>query len=77
MPFDSVGKLLVVLGLVIVVIGAGIMLFGRIPFFGNLPGDLTVERGGTRVSIPIVTSIVLSIVVTIVLNVALGLFNRR
>src|SRR5215213_6227111 len=40
-PFDSVGKMLVVLGLVIVVIGAGIMLFGRLPFLGNLPGPLS------------------------------------
>ena len=77
MPFDSVGKMLVVLGLVIVVIGAGIMLVGRVPFLGNLPGDLNFERGGVRVSIPIVTSIVVSIVLTIILNVAFGLFNRR
>ena len=71
------GDLLVVLGLVIVVIGAGIMLFGRLPFLGNLPGPLSFEVGGVRVYIPIVASILISIVLTVVLNVAFGLFNRR
>jgi len=76
-PFDSLGKMLVVLGLVMALVGAGIMLFGRVPFLGNLPGPLSFEVGGVRVYIPIVASIVLSVVLTVVLNVAFGLFNRR
>ena len=77
MPFDSLGKLLLVVGLVIAVVGAGIMLAGRVPFLGHLPGDLSFEREGVRVSIPIVTSIVLSIVLTVVLNLVFGAFSRR
>lgn len=77
MPFDSVGKMLLLAGVVIALIGAAIMLAGRVPFLGSLPGDLSFERGGTRVSIPIVTSIVLSIVLTVVLNLVLGVLNRR
>jgi hypothetical protein len=76
-PFDSLGKMLVLLGLAIVLVGGVIMLAGRLPFLGSLPGDLSFERGGVRVYIPIVTSIVVSIVLTVVLNVALGLFGRR
>ena len=77
MPFDSFGRMLLVLGLVIAVVGVGIMFAGRIPFFGSLPGDLSFERGGVRFSIPIVTSIVVSIVLTVVLNLVFGLFGRR
>src|SRR5205807_184919 len=76
-PFDSLGKLLVIVGLGIIVIGALIMLAGRLPFLGSLPGDFSFERGGVRVSVPLVTSIVVSIVLTVVLNLALGLFGRR
>jgi hypothetical protein len=76
-PFDSFGKLLVVLGLVIAVVGAAIMLVGRLPFLSSLPGPLTFEVGGVRVYLPIVASILVSIVLTVVLNVALGLFGRR
>lgn len=77
MPSDSLGKLLLVLGVVIAVIGAGIMLAGRIPFFGSLPGDLSFERDGVRVYIPIATSIVISIILTVVLNLVYGVFGRR
>lgn len=77
MPFDSLGKMLLIMGLVIAAVGAVMMLGGRVPFLGNLPGDLTFERDGFRISIPIVTSIVISIVLTVVLNLVLGLFGRR
>ena len=77
MPFDSLGKMLLVVGLVIAVVGAGIMLAGRVPFLGSLPGDLSFERAGVKVYIPIVTSIVLSIVLTVVLNLVFGIFGRR
>jgi hypothetical protein len=76
-PIDSLGKLLLVLGLVIAVIGVGIMLAGRVPFLGNLPGDLSFGGDGWRVSIPLATSLVLSIVLTVVLNLVFGLFGRR
>ena len=77
MPFDSLGKMLLVLGVVIAVVGAGIMLAGKVPFLGNLPGDLSFEREGVRVSIPIMTSIVISIILTVVLNLVFGIFGRR
>ena len=77
MPFDSLGKMMLVLGLVIAVVGAGIMLAGRIPFLGSLPGDLSFEREGVKIYVPIVTSIVISIVLTVVLNLVFGMFGRR
>jgi DUF2905 family protein len=76
-PFDSLGKMLLVLGLVIAVIGVGIMVAGRVPFLGSLPGDFSFETSGVRVYIPIATSIVVSIILTVVLNLAFGLFGRR
>ena len=77
MPFDSLGKMLLVLGVVFAVVGVGIMLAGKIPFPGSLPGDLSFERDGVRISIPIVTSIVISIILTVVLNLIFGVFGRR
>ena len=77
LPFENLGKMLLVLGLVIAVVGGVIMLGGRLPFLGSLPGDLSFERGGTRVYLPIATSIVLSILLTVVLNLVFGLFGRR
>jgi len=66
----DVGRLLLVFGLLLVVIGGALMLFGRF----HLPGDLTFKSGNTTVYIPLATSIILSIVATIVLNLV---FRQR
>jgi len=61
---QDVGRVLLVFGVLIALIGGGLMLFGRF----QLPGDLTFRTGGVTVYVPIVTSIILSIVLTIALN---------
>lgn len=64
------GRLLLVFGVLLVVIGGALMLFGRF----HLPGDLTFRSGNTTVYVPIATSIILSIVLTVVLNLV---FRQR
>jgi hypothetical protein len=77
MPFDTLGKMVLLLGVAIALVGAGMLLVGRLPFLGNLPGDLTFGRDGAKVYVPIATSIVISIVLTVVVNVVLAVFGRR
>ena len=67
---QDVGRLLLVFGILLAVIGGGLMLFGRF----HLPGDLTFRSGGVTVYIPIATSIILSVVLTVVLNLV---FRQR
>ncbi len=68
----ELGRVLVIIGVVLVVVGGLAMLGVRLPF-GRLPGDIAIEgeRGG--VYIPIVTMVVLSVILTILVN----LFLRR
>ena len=69
----EIGKLLIIVGGVIVVVGL-VLTFGlRIPFLGKLPGDISVDRGNVHFYFPIVTSLLLSLVLTLVLSV----FFRR
>ena len=63
----DVGRLVLVFGVLLVIVGGALMLFGRF----HLPGDITLRSGNTTVYIPIATSIVISIVATIVLNLVL------
>jgi hypothetical protein len=70
--FSSVGKFLLVAGVLLVVLGIVFVLVGN-GLIPRLPGDLSFGKGNTRVYIPLGTSIVLSVVITIVLN----LFFRR
>jgi Protein of unknown function (DUF2905) len=61
---QAIGRLLLVFGVLLALIGGGLMLFGRF----NLPGDFTFRSGGVTVYVPIATSIILSIVLTVALN---------
>jgi hypothetical protein len=61
----DIGRLLLVCGVLLVVIGGALMLFGRF----HLPGDLTFRSGGVTFYFSIAASIILSIVLTVVLNV--------
>ncbi|HUE67962.1 MAG TPA: DUF2905 domain-containing protein [Candidatus Acidoferrum sp.] len=60
----DVGRLLLVFGVLLLVVGGALMLFGRF----HLPGDFTFRSGNVTVFVPLATGIVLSIVATIVLN---------
>jgi len=68
----ELGRVLLVVGIVLVVVGGLTALGIRLPF-GRLPGDIAIEgeRGGFY--FPIVTMIVISVVLSILLN----LFLRR
>jgi hypothetical protein len=61
---QDIGRLLLVFGVLLAVIGGGLMLFGRF----HLPGDFTFRSGNVTVYLPIATSIILSIVLTVVVN---------
>ena len=66
----DLGRLLLVFGVLLFVIGGALMLFGRF----HLPGDFTFRSGNLTVYIPLATSILLSVVATIVLNLV---FRQR
>jgi hypothetical protein len=67
---QGVGRLLLVFGILLAVVGGSLMVFGRF----HLPGDLTFRSGGVTVYVPIATSIIISIVLTVVLSL---LFRQR
>jgi hypothetical protein len=61
------GKILIVLGIVIV--GVGLFLWSGLGkgWFGQLPGDLAYEGEKVRFYFPIVTCVLLSVVLTFIL----------
>ena len=67
----SAGRLLIILGIVLVVLGMLWPLIARLGL-GRLPGDIVIERENFRLYIPIVTSLIVSIF----LSVIIWLINR-
>jgi hypothetical protein len=64
------GRLLLVAGVLLVIVGGALMLFGRF----HLPGDITLRTGNVTVYLPIATGIILSVILTVLVNV---LFRHR
>jgi hypothetical protein len=62
------GRVLVLVGAVILGFGVLLVLADRVPFIGRLPGDITVRGDGWTLYAPLATSIVLSVVLTAVLS---------
>jgi len=69
----EIGKLLIIVGGFILVVGLFLSLGLRIPYLGKLPGDISVDRGNVHFYFPIVTGLLVSLVLTVLLN----LFFRR
>ncbi len=71
--FYPMGKLLIVLGLVLVGIGLLITLAPKIPYLGRLPGDIYYKRDNFVFYFPLGTSILISII----LSLLFYLFTRK
>ena len=65
--FNGMGKLLIILGIIITVIGLLITFAGRIPFPGKLPGDIMIHKKNFTFYFPLATSIILSVLISLVL----------
>ena len=74
--FDTIGKTLVIIGVALAALGGLVWLLSKVPFLGNLPGDIRIERPGMTCLIPLASSILISIVLTILLNVIARIINR-
>jgi hypothetical protein len=61
------GKMLVILGVVLVVVGLLLWKFGGFGPLGKLPGDISVQRDNFSFNFPIVTCLILSAVLTLVM----------
>ncbi len=66
----DLGRMVLVFGVLLVIVGGALMLFGRL----HLPGDFAFRRGSVTVYIPIATSVILSVILTVALNL---LFRQR
>jgi hypothetical protein len=73
---EGIGKILLIVGGIIVVLGLILIFSQHIPFLGKLPGDIFVKRDGVSFYFPIVTLLVLSLLITIIVNVILCFLHR-
>ncbi len=62
---QDIGRSLLVLGVVIALAGLVLLLVGRVPWIGRLPGDIHIQRGNWSFYFPLATSLLLSVLLTL------------
>jgi hypothetical protein len=73
---EGIGKILLIVGGIIVVLGLLLIFSQHIPFLGKLPGDIFIKKDGFSFYFPIVTFLILSILITIIVNVILHFVKK-
>ena len=71
---DSIARLLITMGILILLLGVGFWLMSKLGGGGyRIPSDFVIRRGNFTLYFPLDSGIILSIIVTVLLN----LFLRR
>ena len=65
---SDVGKVLIVVGLTLALLGVLLWLGGRMNLpLGRLPGDIRIERDNFKFYFPLTTCVLISVVATLIL----------
>jgi hypothetical protein len=64
----TIGKMFIILGIILIIVGIGFLLGDKIPFLGKLPGDIVIKKERFSFYFPITTSIIISIILTILFS---------
>jgi len=63
----QIGKLLIIVGGAIIIIGLILYFYNKIPLLGKLPGDILIKKKNFTFYFPLATSIVISLVLSLIL----------
>ena len=64
---EGFGRILIVAGVVLVLLGMVFSFGAKIPWLGHLPGDIVIRRGNFTFYFPLATSVLISAVLTLIL----------
>ena len=73
---EGLGKILLIAGGVIIVIGLLLVFSQHIPFLGKLPGDIFVKKDNFSFYFPIVTFLIISVLLTVIINIILYFLRK-
>ena len=65
----SMGKMLIVVGIILIVLGLACTYGPKIPWLGRLPGDISIKKDNFAFYFPIATSIIISIILSIIFSI--------
>ncbi|MGI6678643.1 MAG: DUF2905 domain-containing protein [Dehalobacterium sp.] len=71
MDWQTLGRMLAGIGLLLFVIGLLMIVLGRFFNFGSLPGDIVIKKGNFTFYFPVVTCLVISIILSLLFKLFL------
>lgn len=66
MELNNVGKILILAGLSLILIGVILLFAGKIPFLGRLPGDIYVKKENFTFYFPLATGLLISLILSLI-----------
>ena len=63
-PF--LGKILILFGFLLVILGIFVSFFEKIPYLGKLPGDIYVKKGNFTFYFPLASCLVISVILSLI-----------
>lgn len=69
----DIGKILVLLGAGLIVFGGLLVLLGKFPGVGRLPGDIYIKKDNFTFYFPLATCLLISLILSLIL----GLWHRK
>ncbi len=72
----DLGLTLLIIGSIIILSGLVLLFAGKIPWLGNLPGDIHYRGKNMSFHFPVVTCIAISIILTLALNFFFRFFRK-
>lgn len=65
----DIGKLLIMLGIMLIVLGGVVMIVGKLTPLGSLPGDIFIKGEHGSFYFPVVSCILVSIILSFIMNI--------
>ncbi|MGA2107059.1 MAG: DUF2905 domain-containing protein [Syntrophorhabdales bacterium] len=62
----ALGRMLIVLGIIILAVGLILLFVPRIPHIGRLPGDIYVKKDSFTFYFPLTTCVIISLILTLI-----------
>ncbi len=76
MEFSNLAKAFILTGTFFLLLGFVLLVGGKIPFIGRLPGDLLLERQNFKLYFPLATCILLSVLFSFLFWLLSGFFRK-
>lgn len=67
MNAQNLGKLIFIIGIILVVFGLVLMYIKKVPLPGRLPGDIIIKKDNFTFYFPVTSSIIISLIISLII----------